>query len=262
MKIVILIIIAILILAELINICSYQYFRAQVGGRAQLRIIRPVEDSRTMNYLCPGFLGDVKTSFAFAFEKLWGGITAVNYVNTSMKPQAIARQIIDDVKANNYHGVIVAISCGEQIAYHLHEYGEQIDIISINPCANSWSLQSSKRFWLRVLLPAANILGFLAGWGAYKTTLSVAGSKYSASLALSQLNNIAYSNGGNDGNRHNTWGIILSRNDELLDNRKLFKKFGFLPPPNVAVIDTCHGDTINQAELYGQALERLLVDVY
>lgn len=241
----------------LINIASYQFFRAQVGGRAHLSRYRHASDGDKMYYLCPGILSHAHSSFNFAFPILEdGGVTLVDYINTGAKPKEIAKQIARDVDMHNFNPVLITISWGETIARHFDTSDKKADIISIDPCT---SLDDTKRRFdvlITLLMPLVQIGYFILGWISYLPIIKAPEKNYSLSLVANQLGNL-WTGRDNKEIGHNTWGLILSKEDEFLDGDWLEEKYQ-LPNERVEYVDSTHANTIQAGRKYQTAVSNLL----
>ena len=258
------ILLLVILIVEIINISTYQHFRRLVGGRAKMITARHINDSsRIMHDLCPGVLERAKSAFSFSFSELQGGITLMEYINTGMKARHIAEQIKEDVRKNDYHGVVITLSVGDTIASWLDGCEEDIDVISINPCRDASSLRFLNGLALYLLMFIANIVVFLLGWGGYASILptDVPGEKkFSLSLLVSLFNNVIFAK---DTLFENVWGIILNRRDEILSNKWLLGEYQFLPTTHIVVAEANrHSNTIREAEAYKEALACATTDLY
>lgn len=246
--------------ALVVNIALFQVFKNEVAGRARLTRVRKAKKGGAMYYLCPGILGRAKESFEFALPCILEdeGITLVDYVNTGVDPKSVARQIVTDVEANNYRPIIISISWGDMIARCLEGEIETTDIISINPCTSTADLKPKIDTLVSLLTPLAIIGSFLLGWLAYAPIIKAPGKKCSIALAVSQFATLWLAKEDEEIGT-DTWGLILSSEDEILDNEWLEDKYQ-LPVNRVEYVETTHGNTIYQGCKYQEALDYLLTN--
>lgn len=232
-----------LIIAEVTNIVTFQHFKWRIAGRAKLTVAR--KSQKMMNYFIPDVMQRTKPAFDFVgFSELEGGITFVDYLNFGFNPRNIARQIKEDILANNYNARIFTIGIGDQVARHIDgTFNDRVvNIISINPSIGMKSLQQNVRFAYVALLPMAQLVALLAGWLACFPiiTASIGEKKVSMSLLTDQVRFMLYNE--EQTVSQDTEGLLLSKSDEVLDNEWLYEKYKKPVRTNYAIVPTRHAE--------------------
>ena len=261
-----------IIVAEIINIATYQYYRYLIGGRAQLRVIKKAKPGSKMTYLCPGMLMRSRDAFNFLIEKegiIKGGITLVEYNQTGFNPRAIAKQISEDADELNYKLIAIGISVGDQIIRVLDEKPDEAGrhtLISINPCDGRSFLQKRWKTTFSILLPIAMVFSFVIGWVAnFRLILGESPSSFfSLSLVLDQLKSIGLSdkNAGKIACDTDTECVVLSRRDEFVYNQKVLENYTLLNELNKIFVNSYHSDTVDSGDMYLAEMSKQLEEIY
>lgn len=212
------------------------------------------EANREMTYLIAGNLNQPQPAFNFMTSELDANFTYVKFAVQGWNAKATAKAIIKDIRKHNYEARVFAISIGDQVARYLEdELGAEVEIYSINPCSYKDTLQPKYCELTTTWALPAEILCHLLGWPTMFPSIEVGGGDYSLVMLVDQYWEIAY--GKPPLKTSCTRGVVLSTNDEVLNNDYLRSLFG---ETKIVEIDTAHADTWAAAEEYLKGVKRLL----
>ncbi|MBR3263942.1 hypothetical protein IKF94_01765 [Candidatus Saccharibacteria bacterium] len=239
-----------------INICSYAYYRSKFNGRAILKVKKPAKGTQKMTYLLPGFSANPEKSFSFLtevtlYEKsaIKGGITLVEYRNLGFSPEVIGKQIINDIKRNDYRATIISLSISDQIARYVEQEIKNVSIVTISPITNEDCLKLENEILYQIKLPIVNFFITLLGWlGQLRLVKTEDGKNISISLQ-NDLENCLINRHLEVGKKA-TRGLVLSKYDEFLDNNFVRDVFANAKNLDIRQVDTTHANTIIGGILY------------
>jgi hypothetical protein len=250
---------------EVFNITTYTYIRCKIKGRASLIVKKKANPGDCMTYCLPGFRADENITFGF-FEQMTdekrnlvpGGITYLRYNSFGFDPTTIAKQIIEDVRINNYQPYIISLSVGDQIARLVERELPEVKIIAINPAFSADCLKTDALIVLYMKLAVANFFSALLGWFGQARVVRTNSKKKKQSIVLylDCMNCLAHSE--LSVTTAATKGVIVSYFDMLLDNKEVVNDFMQHSPTDVIIVDSGHANTVVGRVLYKEALSKLL----
>lgn len=255
----------ILFLLEVLNIATYTFARVKGKGKATLKVKRKAKPGDCMTYCLPGLRADEDVVFDF-FEEMAdekrdlvpGGISYLRYEDYGFDPKTIAKQIVEDVKINNYQPYILSLSIGDQIARFVERELPGVKVIAINPAFNANHLKYDKLVILYMKLALANFFAALLGWLGQAQVIRTDGNrKLSISLQLDCINCLTHSNLSVTTSA--TKGIIVSYFDALLENKEIVNDFRPHGPTDIFIVDSGHANTVVGRGLYKEALGKLFL---
>lgn len=133
--------------------------------------------------------------------------------------------------------------------------------ILINPCTDPYALLHSRHFWsAKIFAPLLEIISWILGWLSFIPFIPVNGNHFSLAFFADQLWEIGY--GWPIPSTEVDIGIILSKQDEFLDNQVIIEDFNQDAPDNTTILEvnTRHatiGDK-KDAPKYQAAIDYLL----
>ena len=210
-------------------------------------------------FLLSGFLNQPETAYHFfdftGFHRIF-----LRYSILGFNPKTVAKQLESLMFAGD---LVCGISIGAKPI--VYSKTNAYDRVLINPCTHPETLRPKYFQKVRILSPLAELLTYLLGWFAMIPVITVDHQNYfSLTLLIDQLFWIGYGNPGRicadkapDLGDLSTTGIIVSTEDEFLDNRvvsRLFYKSEWVE------IKAKHGYTADKAyaEEYKLALDFLI----
>jgi len=190
---------------------------------------------------------------AFKFSKFEGyEICYLNFSKFGFSPRQAGRQIGEEWYSEG--DVVLGISIGAKAAV----FSGRTKQILINPCVFPETLKPRLRTMVKIFAPLIELASYTLGWLAILAVIPADAGKYSLALVADQLFAIAYGKPSRrmatDGN---AVGVILSTEDESLDNMEIERTFF---NSGTMWIPTKHGRTTEaeSKEYYRQAVERFL----
>lgn len=212
------------------------------------------ETSHEMTYLIAGNLNQPQSAFNFMMSEVGANYTYVKFGVQGWNAKATAKAIIKDIRSHDYKARVFTISIGDQVARYLEdELGTEVELYSINPCSYRDALQPKYCELTTTWALPAEILCHLIGWPTMFPSIEVGGGDYSLVMLVDQYWEIAYNKPPLKTSC--TQGVVLSINDEILDNDYLRSLFS---ETRIVEIDTAHADTWAAAEEYLKGVKRLL----
>ena len=247
----------------LLNLATYTYARYENSGKAKFRLVRRDKEGNRMTYCLPGIASNPNVSFRFVDGLVPGGMTYVKYSKWGFDPKTIADQIVRDIKKNSYEPYLISISVGDQVARMVEDKIKDVSIISINPLTSDECLCFETQTVLRMKLPFVNFIIACLGWlGQIKFFDRENSTRQSLSLYYDMVNAMVKSRLEIGKDSTATKVLVLSRYDEILDNRSISNIFYNVKEENIAIVDTEHANTNNGSILYREKLEKLLPKIY
>lgn len=203
-----------------------------------------------MIFLIAGNLNQAVAAFEFMEPLLTGrDYTFVQYRALGWSAKDTARAITQ--KASGQKITVFTISVGDHVARHLETMTwNGLEIYAINPCPDRKSLRPSLRLALTVVAPILEVFCHLIGWLSIIPIIPTPDAPYSLMLLADQYFALAFERTPKA--IGHTEAVLISLNDELLDNCYLQWKF---KKTRKIAIETRHGDTIGAAALYLEGME-------
>lgn len=254
-----------LAILEFINFLTYAFFISYFQYQVQTTIKQPAPANNQMDYLVAGIFDHPDVSMRFLQKKYNRGITIVNNSNFGWSPERIAQAIVNDIEQHNYHATVYAISIGDQVARFIEEAcylrnipEDQIRIISLNPCPNCHMLKPHWRIIAKVCTAIIAAFTYLLGWISVIPIIPSFEHKFCSLAFISdQLLSLAAIHPPKYGCSYpNTIGIVLSDNDQFLDNSQVINYFHY--QTKVETIPTAHAYTVHAPHLYQAAINKIL----
>ena len=248
----------ILIGMAIVNFASFVFMRPRwrANGRLGGELVPHIGDpnSKLMDYVVAGNANQGWAAFGFMRSKLHSNYTYVNYSTVGWEVTTMVEKIATDIKEHNYKARIFTISVGDHVARYLENDGSlDVTAYAINPCPNCWSVKWYLMVLLFVFAPIFCLICYGLGWLSIIPFIPTVGGKYSLMLLADQYLTIVYDLPPNATTK--TAGIVLSKNDQLLNNDAIKQTFSKLKPEYV---DAAHGDTVGAGSEYLRAVEKLL----
>lgn len=245
--------------ANILSFALAQLMAPEWFKKPRLETLWHSPGSGLMNYFVAGTLNQPKPAYQFIMNDIKGGVTWVSFRNTGWEAELTAKAILNHARRHDYKKIrVFAISVGDHVARYLEDFVRadpeiQLEVIAINPCSSPTYLNDGLRGAIKAA-PALQITKYLLGWASLLPVIPTPGEAYSVALLEDQL--LQVSRVSTPRRFERTLGVVLSKNDELLDNGRIIT---FLPDDVATVtIDTTHGNTIDAAKLYREATQKIL----
>ncbi len=221
------------------------------------------EDEKEIIFLAAGNLAQPEKAFEFlrpVFERK--PYAFLQFKMIGWDSRATAKAIIDESIKSGKNVTLWTISVGDHVGRYLEGYffGQQefkrggTRIYAVNPCPTRRALRAGLRGLLMIAAPILWVIAHLLGWLSIVPFIPATGGKYSLILLADQYMGIAYDMCPK--NTSQTQGIILSTQDELLDNEFLEK--GYFTCIKIVYVSTRHGDTVGMSHEYLRGAKELL----
>lgn len=251
-------IIGILIAIAIANCISFILMRFiwQSAERLGAELVQHVgdPDSKTMDYFIAGNLNQPEAAFEFMRDETGDNYTYANYCPMGWDVFTTATEIAEDILEHKYQARIFTISVGDHVARYLENLGNlDIKVYAINPCPNGRTLRRPLAILLTIAAPLFSLVCHGLGWISIIPLIPTVGGKYSLMLLADQYTTIAYDLPSLQTKK--TAGVILSKNDELLNNDAIRPMFG---DDKIVTIDSSHGNTVGAGLEYLRGMRDLL----
>ena len=164
------------------------------------------------------------------------------------------RDILDKYASNK--DVAIGISIGAKAVVESNAKNQ----ILINPCTDPYALYKESFWPAKIFAPILQFLSFILGWLSFIPFIRGNDGYYSLAFFADQLWAIGY--GWPEPSTESNIGIIISTDDEFLDNRVIIEDFEqeALENSTIVEINTEHATigTRKDAEQYQEAINYLL----
>lgn len=240
----------------ILNVISCVIFRFVAGGYPDIIHYRELSGGK-MTYVIAGNLGQADEASAMIADDIVGGVTFVNFSSFGYSPSLFRQRIQKDMDTypEGTEFAVVAISLGNQVAQEL-AHTDGVIHYAINPCVGVRFLNPTMKVACVALAIVGTPVEIALGWLAYVPIFNVMNQpptrNYSVATLIGQFRAICF--GVNSMIRTRLTGVVVSKQDELLDNsvvRSYYKGC------QIVEIDAKHGSINNYPEAYRDALREL-----
>lgn len=214
------------------------------------------EDDNKIIFLSAGNLAQPKKAFQFLKPILRREQCAfLEFKMIGWSPRSTTKAIVEEITSSGCEATLWTISVGDHVGRYLGTYSCRkfpMQTYAINPCPERKALRHGLGGLLMIVAPILWTLAHLLGWLSIIPIIPATGGKYSLILLADQYMVVAYDTP--EKNTARTHGVILSSQDELLDNNFLEKYF---KNTKIVYVSTHHGDTVGMANRYLRGAELL-----
>ncbi len=246
-----------LVVILLINIISCFIVRKFIHrGRMNILNFKPSDGQpKDRSVLIAGMMNQPHKAFELLSNVRTEQMIYCNFSVLGWNARNSAKQIDKCDDLINVPLRVFAISVGEKVAQEMSLCNQ---IVSINPCPHPSVLQKKLRIVLPPVAVLLQLLVFFLGWIAVLPVIPADDTPYSIALLADQLWEISMNRKTYPHNKGIT-SLILSRNDEFLDNEKI-KKFYEYSYRGSTYIDSMHARTgdLEYAKEYDAAIAKFL----
>lgn len=223
-----------------------------------------------VNYFVAGMRAQPRQAFAFMLDLPFlenDTIKLIPYSSFRIRFSRITDAILEDVAAHQYQkvrifaisvGTAVTYSVGQRMAAHQVKGDFTLECYNINPCPSAEFLNAKVKKRLLELYPLAVAIVIILGPLSFIPIVPGLGGRSSLMLMLSQVDQILYGMPRPLLNGHQRYirGIILSYDDEFLDNQVVRNLYSFQTVKTLGKVK--HSDTVGAAAQYRQAVDCLI----
>lgn len=220
--------------------------------------VEPIGNDKSRYFLFAGMMNQPDKAFCF-MDDLQGELNYVMYSNFGFSPNLMAKGVscyINELESDEMP-ILIGISLGDQVVAELLDdnvmgFLPEKKVYAINPCTGKEFLveeEAKKISWARVplrgfaiLLGPLSFIPIIPSDGGFMSFRLLADQIY----YLGSPMKLSFKNTRD--------GVILSTEDEYLDNSTIMQKFS---GAKIEFVDCKHGRTMDRMDLYRVAFDKI-----